>query len=151
METVESTSAERDIACSHYENCGSPLCPLDSDSLEYGVWYPGEEICRATEFRNLHWLKVQRRIARVRQDGDDYFTAKMLEAVASVHRGIKGIDPSRGLQRAREGEKRWAARRSQIPFFAILGRQMKAEPRGNTVFEGKGYAPGDNGQNPRSE
>jgi hypothetical protein len=138
------------VACRQYHDCDSPLCPLDPDSLEYGIWYPDEEICRAAQFRNLHWIKVQRRITRVRHRADSYFTVKMLEAVGQVHSGIKGTDPNQQLHNARAAEKCWIMRRVKIPLFGEKSHGPIAEKKGLSVLADNNVSPQRYGQLPRT-
>lgn len=86
----EGPSSENRPACALYENCITPLCPLDRSSLN-GVWYPDEEICRSRTHGNLSWLKAQRRLTRVAATG--YFTVEMLNRLVVIRKGITGLDP----------------------------------------------------------
>jgi hypothetical protein len=77
-------------ACSLYEMCIAPLCPLDRSSLN-GIWYPDEEICRSRTQGNLPWLKAQRRLSKIAAAG--YFTVGMLNRLVVIRKGITGLDP----------------------------------------------------------
>lgn len=77
-------------ACTLFEDCLAPLCPLDRNSLK-GVWYPDEEICRSRSYVNLPWIRGQRKIGRVGARG--YFTLEMLQRNCIVKKGIAGLDP----------------------------------------------------------
>jgi len=77
-------------ACTLYETCNTPLCPLDGSSLN-GIWYPDEEICRSRVHGNLPWMKAQRKLARVAAGG--YFTVEMLNRLVVIRKGIVGLDP----------------------------------------------------------
>ena len=76
-------------ACTLFEDCHAPLCPLDQISLN-GVWYADEEICRSRSYTALPWIRSQRRIGRVGARG--YFTLEMLKRNCVVKRGIVGLD-----------------------------------------------------------
>ena len=78
-------------ACTLYETCNTPLCPLDGSSLN-GIWYPDEEICRSRVHGNLPWMKAQRKLARVAAGG--YFTVEMLNRLVVIRKGIVGLDPN---------------------------------------------------------
>ena len=78
-------------ACTLYETCNTPLCPLDGSSLN-GIWYPDEEICRSRVDGNLPWMKAQRKLARVAAGG--YFTVEMLNRLVVIRKGIAGLDPN---------------------------------------------------------
>ena len=78
-------------ACTLYETCNTPLCPLDGSSLS-GIWYPDEEICRSRVHGNLPWMKAQRKLARVAAGG--YFTVEMLNRLVVIRKGIVGLDPN---------------------------------------------------------
>ena len=78
-------------ACSLYENCIAPLCPLDRSSLN-GIWYPGEEICRSRTQGNPPWMKAQRKLSRVA--GGGYFTVEMLNRMIVIRKGNTGLDPN---------------------------------------------------------
>ncbi len=77
-------------ACTLYETCNTPLCPLDGSSLN-GIWYPDEEICRSRVNGNLPWMKAQRKLSRVAAGG--YFTVEMLNRLVVIRKGIVGLDP----------------------------------------------------------
>ena len=82
--------------CAQHDTCGAPICPLDKQSLECGLWYPNEEICRSQKNRlGISWIKNQRKIARKTKYTDKYFTLSMLKRNCVIGAGIKGIDPNR--------------------------------------------------------
>lgn len=83
------------MQCSAFEDCSAPLCPLDS-SLPEAVWYPDEDICTSRQFAHLHWIKIQRRISKLKVK-DGYFTAKQLSAIKRVSKGITGANPDKPL------------------------------------------------------
>jgi hypothetical protein len=93
----------RAFTCGLFEDCLAPLCPLDPSSLK-GIWYADEEICRSRTYRNLAWIRGQRKIGRVRAGG--YFTLEMLRRNCIVKKGIAGLDSDE----AEEPQlKRWFA------------------------------------------
>ena len=36
--------------CLKFDACSAPLCPTDKESIDKGIWYPDEEICKNREF-----------------------------------------------------------------------------------------------------
>ena len=76
-------------ACTLFESCLAPLCPLDPSSLK-GIWYPDEEICHSRTYASLPWVRGQRKIGRVCARG--YFTLEMLQRNCIVKKGIAGLD-----------------------------------------------------------
>ena len=87
--------------CKHYEYCDAPLCPIDPKSLENGVWYADEEICRARGYQGLRWIRVQKRIARLHQKHPvrGYFTVEMLNQIDRVKPGLHGLDPDKPVDK----------------------------------------------------
>jgi hypothetical protein len=77
--------------CKYYEFCNAPLCPLDEESLEEGIWYPDEEICKKRT--SLKWIKNQKKIVKLGTPVDFYFDYQMLNSLKKIRRGIKGKDP----------------------------------------------------------
>ncbi len=80
------------LACTLFESCLAPLCPLDPSSLK-GIWYPDEDICRSRSQGGRPWIKAQRRIAKVAGSGAGYFTLEMLSRLVVIRKGIAGLDP----------------------------------------------------------
>ena len=79
-------------ACPSYDVCAAPLCPLDQQSLDNGIWYLEEDICRKQ--KQGRWVQVQKRINKRFGTGDrGYFTLAMLKACARVGKLLKGLDP----------------------------------------------------------
>ena len=83
------------MECPHYNKCSSPLCPLDEDSLENGIWFPDEEICKRNEFARKTWVRNQKKIQRRAKNINGYFTLNMLKRNCVVKGGICGIDPDK--------------------------------------------------------
>ena len=81
--------------CKRFDSCGAPLCPLDEDSLQNGLWYPDEESCESVEFRMMPWIKRERKISKRARESDHYFLFKMLQRDIIIKKGIAGIDPDR--------------------------------------------------------
>jgi len=94
--------------CRHFETCSASLCPLDKQSLEYGIFYPDEEICKLKKFQTLPWVKKQKRIVKVGLPNDRYFTVEMMMAMTQVRSGMEGVDPDQPLAKAKEAERNWA-------------------------------------------
>jgi hypothetical protein len=88
---TDQTSAAGRPSCGLYEDCISPLCPLDKSSLK-DIWYPDEEICRSRTHGNLPWIRTQRKIARAEASG--YFTLEILNSIRTIRKGITGLDPN---------------------------------------------------------
>jgi len=94
--------------CKYFNRCSAPLCPLDENSLQNGVWYPDEEICRLREFQGLRWVQNQRELKKRGVPVDGYFTAAMLDNEIIFHPDIRGIDPDRKDEEKQI--KRWLER-----------------------------------------
>ena len=93
--------------CRLFEECEAPLCPLEENSIKHGIWYPDEEICRAKKFQSLKWIKRQKRIAKLGLTIDSgLFTARMLESLRRVSKGIKGANPDNI-----DSEQKWLEQR----------------------------------------
>ena len=78
--------------CKFYELCETPICPLDTENLKI-IWYPGEEICRDRNHKNLPWVQAQRKLAKVAPAG--YFTLEMLNRNCIIKTGMLGLDPDK--------------------------------------------------------
>ena len=78
--------------CRKYETCSAPLCPLDKQALEHGIWYPDEEVCPAGDHRDLPWVQMQKKLVNKSGRADRYFTLEMLRRNCIVRRGIEGLD-----------------------------------------------------------
>ena len=80
--------------CRLFEGCESPLCPLQENTVQYGIWYADEGICKARKFQKLPWVIRQKRIVKQGLTYEDgYFNVRMLEAIQAVTKGLKGADP----------------------------------------------------------
>ncbi len=101
--------------CSGYEGCAAPLCPLDTEGLPHAIFYPDEEVCNSRKFAKLHWVRIQKRIRKLRLKATaGYFTYKMLDSVKAVSKSIKGIDPD-----SYASIDVWLGRRSAMPTPTI--------------------------------
>ena len=78
--------------CRHFENCSSPLCPMDEESLLHCYWFGDEPICKL-QSENHNWVKRQKKIARAVQDNSTYFTLPMLQHPCVIGSALTGIDP----------------------------------------------------------
>jgi len=90
--------------CKYYEKCNAPLCPLDQASLEHGIWYPDEEICRLKEYSKHEWIINQKKIQKKTRNHDTYYTYEMLNRHIIIAPGIKGLDPDKDYK---EELKKW--------------------------------------------
>jgi len=98
------------VNCPQFEDgCSVPICPLDNVSIECGIFYPDEEICRRRDFQNLDWVRKQKAVVKARAPSDKYFTVDILKAIKQVRKGIEGINPDQPLEKAKEAERKWIA------------------------------------------
>lgn len=77
--------------CRRFDYCSAALCPLDSEHLKVGIWYPDEEICRLKKISD--WVRRQKKIKNKAKDVDKYFTYEMLKHDCIIGKGMKGLDP----------------------------------------------------------
>lgn len=95
--------------CTMYEDCEAPLCPAQPGSIEHGLWYTDEAICRARRFQRLPWIRKLKRIAKLGLAVDDgFFTMGMLEAIQAITKSLKGADPDDW-----DSEQKWLKQRKQ--------------------------------------
>lgn len=100
--------------CNLFEPCESPeapLCPLQHESVAYGIWYGNEPICRSKKFQELPWIKKQRKIASLKLAEDaGYFTTRMLNClhISAITGKLTGADPN-----SSEPEEKWLSSRNQ--------------------------------------
>lgn len=85
--------------CKYYDSCEAPLCPLDEESLKFGIWYPDEEICHLRKLQKLDWIKKQKKLIEMGADPNFYFDVKMLQKIKRVSSKTKGKDPDAGILR----------------------------------------------------
>jgi len=111
------------IDCSHFANCNVPLCPLQQNTMDGGIWYPDEEICKRRDFQNLDWIKKQKAIVKAKAPADKFFTVDMLQALKQVRKGIQGLDPDQPIKQAEEAERKWIAEKKGGRVIAKQSRK----------------------------
>ena len=94
-------------SCKKYSDCSAPLCPIQKNTIDKGIWYPDEDICAAREQQTVDWIKKQKLIAKADACINKYFTVTMLKATKQVRKGIEGIDPDQSLDKAYNEEEKW--------------------------------------------
>jgi hypothetical protein len=95
------------VDCQKYEECSAPICPLEKNSVDNGIWYADEEICQVRKCQRLPLIMKQKLVAKAGASNDKYFTAEMLLSKKQIRKGIEGIDPDQPLDRADAEEKKW--------------------------------------------
>ncbi len=80
--------------CKYFNDCSSPICPLDKNKNEC-VWYPDEEICSLRKFATLLWIQLQKKVIRKTPDNNKYYTFEMLNRNCIVAKRMLGLDPDR--------------------------------------------------------
>ncbi len=123
--------------CRHFETCEAPLCPLDKVSFEHGIWYPDEGICKLKEFQTLLWIKNQKKIKKVSNNSDTYYTVRMLNNHLIVRKGIKGLDPDKSVSKkeeqawinARRLKKRALSQEEKIKRLEALKKAREAKKK----------------------
>ena len=126
--------------CPNFDDCESPLCPMDEDSIRNGVFYPDEQICTRRGFQNLDWLRKQKAIIKAKAPNDRYFTVEMLQAIRQVRKGIEGIRPDQPLEQAKEAERKWILEKQGGRVIAKQNQkpqQVIASKKDNSVYTGK--------------
>lgn len=81
--------------CTRFDSCSAPLCPADAGNLKSGIFYPDEETCTLVLFRNLPWVKNQRKITKKVRNKDFYFTKKILDRTCVVTAATEGLNPDK--------------------------------------------------------
>jgi hypothetical protein len=83
--------------CDLFEECktlNAPLCPIQRNTLENGIWYADEPVCKAKKYQDIPWIKKQKQIAKMGlSDEDGFFTVRMLNTLKVLPKNIKGADP----------------------------------------------------------
>lgn len=120
--------------CPQYRSCSAPICPLDKGSMDRAVWYPTEETCTLSAFRNLPWVKNQRKIARKVRNRDFYFTKEMLEQNCVITVATEGLDPDKTDIDDSKAVRRWL---KQHPEKRKISEAEKEEAR-NRMFKLRG-------------
>jgi hypothetical protein len=73
------------------------------DNNEQYIWYPDEDICSLRRFASVDWVRKQKLIVKKHGSVDGFFTARMLQVIKKVSKGITGANPDSGI----DAEKRW--------------------------------------------
>lgn len=79
--------------CYKFESCEAPLCPMDNESIEHGVWYTDEAICMSygQGMEMPKWRDLQMRIRKFKSPG--FFSVPMLMRDGlQAAKGLKGLD-----------------------------------------------------------
>jgi len=85
--------------CNLFEECEAPICPLQKNTVEHGIWYADEQVCRARRFQRLPWVKRQKKIAKfalasiVNCLDIGFFSVRMLENIHRLSKGTQGANP----------------------------------------------------------
>lgn len=124
--TLTKTIENKEECPKFIDGCSAPLCPVDTDSVEGGIWYSDGEICRRRDFQNLDWIKRQRQIAKLKVTKDKYFTVPMLQAIKQVRKGIQGINPDQLLEETKKAERKWIAEKKG---GRVIAKQNPKTPR----------------------
>ena len=111
--------------CSRCDSCDAPLCPLDTVSIENGIWYPDESICTNREFGSLDAIKNQKKIAKRAKSSSTLFTFKMLSRNCVIGSGISGIDSDK--DDCVEQEKQWIRKHHEKKKLTAEERAKLAE------------------------
>jgi hypothetical protein len=124
MERTKQISKQREKdKCKLFESCSAPLCPIDEESLRVGIWYSDEEVCKLREYQSLPWIKMQKKIAKVKARPDRYFTLSMLKRNCVVKRGIEGLDPDKEKRENARQLKRWMSQHPPKKEISLEERQ----------------------------
>jgi len=106
-ESLPGTPVVTSQDCLRFEECSAPICPMDEQSLKYGLWYPDEEFCIRQEYGKLLYVRNQRKIAKRARNKDFYFTYRILNHNCQIKRGIKGLDPDQDNCQRMADETNW--------------------------------------------
>ncbi len=118
--------------CPSFEGCSAPLCPMDTDSLPYAVFYPDEDICNKNGIKP-DWVKKQRKIKKKARDRETYYTIEMLNSIKSVTSAVRGLDAD-----GRRTEEVFISRRSKpsptatMPLISQKVPLLTSERKTNT-------------------
>lgn len=110
-------------ACPQYPSCSAPICPCDAASIQYGVWYVGEEVC-TRRGPKPGWVGIQRRIAKRARDRTTCYSVAMLDAIGAVTRATCGLDPD--LDDWAAAEAAWCAKRRRAQSKPPTDAQLRA-------------------------
>ena len=111
--------------CHYFDECSAPLCPLDQESTQHGLWYPDEEICRRVNMPP--WVKRQRQL-KDRVKPGTYFTVPMLSHRCKLMTGTVGLNPD--YDRAQQ-EREWFKKHPE--FHASKKQMEQARKLGSSV------------------
>ncbi len=135
------------VNCPKFDDCAAPLCPLQQNTVDSGIWYPDEEICRRRGVPD--WIRKQKAIVKVKAPSYKYFTVAMLQSVRQVRKGIEGINPDQPIKQAEEAERRWimdkkgsrvVAKQNQKPRRVVPNKKSNLVYAGKTTYGKKGAA-----------
>jgi len=116
--------------CPRYEGCDCPICPEQPNTIDGGVWYPGDgdPVCPLRKYARLPWVKTQRRIAKLKLGDVGYFSVRMLSEVRRATKGLVGADPDtpgsedRWLEKRRSKERTMAGKAKTDLEAYVSGR-----------------------------
>jgi hypothetical protein len=111
-------------SCPAWEDCKAPLCPLDDQSMKFGVWYPDEQVCWRRGGRKVPWVKIQHKVQIRAKRQDFYFTVNDFLTMSRVVHPL-GHDPD-ALVRAPAG-KRQQNMANNVPSEKARGDNRKKE------------------------
>ncbi len=116
------------MKCKYFETCNAPICPYDSESIENGIWFPDEEVCRLKTVPE--WVKKQRKIQKKGIPFEaGFFTVEMLNTSFVVKAGLRGISDVSN-EELPIAVKRWKANHQgrKVPTkMSLKGKKNKAE------------------------
>lgn len=115
--------------CDHFNTCSAPLCPLDNESMEHGIWYSDEEVCKVLRFARLMWIRNQKKIQRKSKDDSTYYTVEMINRKIIIRGGVMGINPNR--DNTKELEQKWI---ENHPEFVMSVKKIEAAKAGGERF-----------------
>jgi len=99
--------------CNIYDKCNAPICPLDTESMLFGIWYTDEEVCKKKDMGKCLWIKNQRKLQKgEKTQKRGYFTKEMLDRNITLGKLTCGINPD-SINTA-ELEKNWIESRKPI-------------------------------------
>jgi hypothetical protein len=130
---TQNQSVNTETYCPNYFQCSCPLCPLDQESLQHGVWYSNESVCNRKDFQSLDWIVKQRAIARMKSSTDKYFSISMLLVIKTVTKRIQGISPDNDQSIRKKKERAWIQEHVKLPLFEQKVGVFKASKTTNLV------------------
>lgn len=118
--------------CPRYQKCAAPLCPLDKN-IERRIWFPDEPICRAMRFRELDWVRNQRKIKKRARDKSRYFTIEMLKQNCRIRTGIKGLSPNIPSDKEEKQVQKWLSKHPPQRSISLEERKKFREEMENST------------------